>query len=97
MNGDDHLRFERVHTLTDYYDGPRGGIAEFGGRPHVYTSQYADLRGGFDVYELRPVDDETFRLAIEDWQIWLRWEDAGLAGEATLETHPALPGDRATR
>ena len=95
MNGDDDARFERVHTMTDYYDGPRGGIADFSGRPHLYTSRFDDLRGYLDVFELRAVYDETFRLAIEDWEIWLRWEDAFHAGRATLETHPALPMDRA--
>jgi hypothetical protein len=28
----------------------------------------------------RPVDEETFRLALEDWEIWLRWERAFYAG-----------------
>ena len=35
--------YETVHTMTDYYDGPRGGIAEVNGRPHLYTSTWADI------------------------------------------------------
>ncbi|TMQ23470.1 MAG: hypothetical protein E6J90_10480 [Deltaproteobacteria bacterium] len=88
--------FERVFTMTDYYDGPRRGIANFDGRPHAYGSpfnhweeQYADL------YELRAVDEVTFRLALQDWEIWLRWEAAFHAGTATVDSHPALPSDRA--
>lgn len=88
--------FERVYTMTDYYDGPRGGIASFRGRPHVYESMFADARDAYsDVFELRPVDDETFRLALEDWEMWLRWEDAFARGATSIETHPALPVDRA--
>ncbi|MBP6628426.1 MAG: hypothetical protein KA297_03290 [Kofleriaceae bacterium] len=88
--------FEPVFTVPDWYDGPRSGIASVGGVPHHYTSTFADLDagGGPDVFELRPVDDETFRLALEDWDIWLRWHDAHAAGLTPIETHPALPGDR---
>jgi len=88
--------FEPVHTMTDYYDGPRRGIADLGGRPHLYESLFEEDRDGYgDVYELRPVDEETFRLALEDWERWLRWEDAYHAGQTTMSTHPALPADRA--
>ena len=47
------------------------------------------------MYELRPVDDETLRLALEDWEIWLRWESAFQAGIVAHTPHPALPDDRA--
>jgi hypothetical protein len=88
--------FERVHTMTDYFDGPRRGIADYDGRPHLYESLFEEDRDGYgDVYELRPVDDETLRLALEDWESWLRWETAFHAGQAALDTHPALPADRA--
>lgn len=87
--------FETVYTVTDYYDGPRRGIADFGGRPHLYDSRFDGARDEYgDAYELRGVDDETFRLALEDWAIWLRWEDAFQAGQTPQDTHPALPADR---
>ena len=34
-------------------------------------------------------------LALEEWAIWTRWETAFHAGRATVESHPALPEDRA--
>ena len=34
--------FERVFTMTDFYDGPRCGIANFDGRPHVYDALFND-------------------------------------------------------
>jgi hypothetical protein len=90
------VTFEPVFTMTDYYDGPRGGIASFRGAPHVYASTWDDARDAWaDVFELRAIDDETLRLALEDWEIWLRWEDAFYAGAADLATHPALPAVRA--
>ncbi|NVB82363.1 MAG: hypothetical protein HOV81_28545 [Kofleriaceae bacterium] len=87
--------FERVYTMTDYYDGPRAGIASFQGKPYAYTCPFDHWKDGFaDLYELRAVDDETLRLALEDWEIWLRWDDAYQAGQVDLSTHPALPADR---
>ena len=57
--------------MTDYYDGPRGGVADFMGRPHIYRSLWADIdHERADVFELAPIDDQTLALALEDWQIW---------------------------
>jgi hypothetical protein len=87
--------YEIVHTMTDYWDGPRGGIAQFQGRPHVYESLFDQAADDWtDVFLLQPINDETLQLALEDWAIWKRWEAAYTAGLTTIETHPALPADR---
>ena len=81
--------------MTAYYDGPRGGIADYVGIPHVYESMWSDLDNNYaDVFRLSPITSEVFALALEDWQIWLRWETAFHEGNATQETHPALPNER---
>lgn len=88
--------FEVIHTLPDWYDGPRGGIADYRGQPHLFASEWADLANNYaDTYLLSPVDPETFALAVEDWAIWRRWETAFHLGEVSQDTHPALPADRA--
>ena len=88
--------FEPVYTITDYYDGPRGGIAEFGGKPHTYESYWLDVGDDptEDIFRLAPVDEETVRLACEDWEIFRRWDAAFRAGQTSESTHPALPDDR---
>ena len=87
--------FEPVFTVTEYYDGPREGIANFAGEPHLFRSQFADLKNdGPDVFTMSPVDADTFRLALEDWAIWKRWEAAFKAGAVDQSTHPALPEER---
>ncbi|HEX7829259.1 MAG TPA: hypothetical protein VF787_06360 [Thermoanaerobaculia bacterium] len=86
--------FERVFTVTDYYDGPREGIANLRGRPHYYKTRYNDLGPEADLFDLWPLDHETFTLALESWSIWKRWETAFHQGETSIETHPALPSDR---
>ena len=93
---DDAEQFEAVHTITDHYDGPVRGIANFRGTPHYYERQFDDDADEWsDIYWLTPIDDETFVLAMEAWQIWRRWQMAFHQNQTTLATHPALPADRA--
>jgi len=87
--------FEPVHTMTDYYDGPRRGIADYRGRPHLYESRWSDTdTDQEDTFLLMPISAETFELALEDWAIWRRWEIAFHEGRTSVDTHPALPEDR---
>ena len=89
------MSHEVVHTVTDYYDGPRGGIADYHGKPHLHSSLWDETADNWsDTFLLQPIDEETFRLAMEDWAIWCRWEHAFRSGEATQATHPALPEER---
>jgi len=88
--------YERVFTVTEYYDGPRKGIAHFLGVPHLYECLFDEARDQFsDHFLLTPIDTETFQLAMEDWGIWQRWELAFKAGKADMSTHPALPQEAA--
>jgi hypothetical protein len=88
--------YDTVHTITDWYDGPRGGVADLNGEPHYYESRWDEARDDWsEEYLLNRIDNETLRLALEDWQIWLRWEAAFHEGRTPRETHPALPEDRA--
>jgi hypothetical protein len=88
-------RYQKVHTVTDFWDGPRAGVADFSGVPHVYQSIFDDERDEWsDLCLLRPIDEDTLQLVMEDWQIWLRWLAACHEGRTSQDTHPALPEDR---
>lgn len=87
--------FGRVHTLPDWYDGPRGGLADYRGEPHFFQSLFLDLAGDPDFYLLWPAASDEVALALEEWDIWLRWVAAAAVGDAPEESHPALPKDRA--
>ena len=90
------MSFERVHTMTDYYDGPRGGVAEFGGIPHLYENEWDDAADNYaSTFRLSPISPDLMALALEHWDIWERWWTAFYSGLATQETRPALPADRA--
>jgi len=88
--------YEKVLTVTDYYDGPRQGIANYQGTPHFYKCIFDEDKDDYsDLYRLTPLDERTFQLAMEDWEIWLRWERAFHAAQTDIATHPALPQDAA--
>jgi hypothetical protein len=88
--------FEEVFTVTDYYDGPRQGVANYQAQPHFYDRIFDDSRGEYsELFRLTPISQTTFQLAMEDWAIWRRWELAFAAQDVTLDTHPALREDRA--
>jgi hypothetical protein len=87
--------YEIVFTVTEYYDGPRKGMANYQGKPHFYECVFDENQDDYsDRYRLTPVNEEMFGLAMEDWEIWRRWETAFEAGTADISSHPALPEDR---
>jgi hypothetical protein len=56
------VAFERVHTVDDWYDGARGGAADYHRQPHAYRSLYLDS-GTWDPdedrFELREINAEV--------------------------------------
>jgi hypothetical protein len=50
--------FEKVIEISDYYDGPREGLANFQGQPHRFKSRMLDVYGNddtVDLFDLTPV------------------------------------------
>lgn len=89
------MAFETVHTMTDWYEGPRRGVAIVNGRPHLYESCWSNIDSeDVDLFVLSPISNELLTAALEDWEIWVRWERAHKAGLTPVESHPALPEDR---
>ncbi|MGJ5205965.1 hypothetical protein [Bradyrhizobium sp. HKCCYLR20261] len=89
------MAWDRVYTVNDYYDGPRLGLADVDGVPHIYEAEFDHSTEDYgDTYFVSPVDPQLFALIVEDWDIWLRWDAAFKRGEVPHHTHPALPGDR---
>ncbi len=87
------MAYERVHTVADYYDGPREGLADYGGAPHRYKSEWDEAADNWaETFTLAPVDAETFRLEMERWQIWRDSEHAFHSGQAAQESHPGYGG-----
>jgi hypothetical protein len=87
--------YEAVFTVNDYYDGPRGGVANFRGVPHFYECVFDEKSDEYsDSYLLISISQEVFKAALENWEIFLRWRKAFDSGDVSLETHPAPPRDK---
>lgn len=88
--------YEAVFTVSEYYDGPRGGLANFRGIPHIYECVFDQQHDAYsDSFLLMPVGPEILAAAMTNWKIFLKWREAFDAGQTTLATHPALPEDKA--
>lgn len=87
---------DRVYTIEEYYDAPRKGVTGYQNKPHVYECQFSRSEDYWtDLFLLMEIDNELFELVLESWGIFLRWAAAFRLGEASLESHPALPEERA--
>jgi hypothetical protein len=90
-----------VHLIWDYWDQPRSGIADCGGRPHVFRCRFDTEQDDWSHdFDLREIDAALLALASERRAIFRRWAAALKAGRVPNETwdgphHPALPEDRA--
>lgn len=90
------VTWERVYTVNSYWDGPRLGVADLSGRPHIYESPFNETNDDYeDFYVVSPIEPDLLRLVLEDWDIWIRWCEAFDRKETSKDTHPALPPDRA--
>lgn len=89
-------RWETVHTLHDYWDGPLKGVADYGGVPHAYSREWNEQEDDWsNVFSLSPIDHEQFLTVMEAWAIWGRWKEADDAGtRGPGDDHPALAVDR---
>ncbi|PHY13739.1 hypothetical protein CSW58_03790 [Caulobacter sp. B11] len=80
------MAWEKVYTVDDVHDGPRAGIADFRGCPHVYELVFDDDIDEFtSQYRLAEASPELFDLAMESWAIWLRWAAAFQSGEVVSD------------
>lgn len=85
---------DKILTVHDYYDGPRLGLAEWNGVPHIYEAEHDHSTEEYgDTYFLSSVEPALLALILEDWDIWLRWKAASERGEIPATPHGVLPID----
>ncbi len=85
--------FETVHTVTHYFDQPLEGVANYRGQPHLYKRRFDDMADDYsDIFDLQPLDDETFGLVMRQWGMWKKWKAEFDAGQRLPETHPNYRG-----
>ena len=96
--------YEIVYVVEDWYDGPRSGFADYQQNPHFFRSLHLDIENNVDYnsdedrFKLTPVSKQVVEWAVEDHQLWLKWDEARRAGTLRQERHDEvriLPEDRA--
>jgi hypothetical protein len=86
--------FEPVHVELDWYDGPRGGLADINGMPHYFRAVNDYSRHGEpdDEYLVWPASQTALAWEREKWAIFVEWNGRYEAGTATAESHPGHGG-----
>jgi hypothetical protein len=86
---------EPVLIIDDWWDGPKTGVALYGGRPHYFERIFDEALDDYsDRYRLMPLNATDLRTFEEQAEIFQRWSNAFDNGETDRSTHPALPGER---
>jgi hypothetical protein len=91
--------WEKVYTVTTGEGpSPLTGVADCGGKPHLYERVFSEVDDEYtSEYRLMEIDRDLLALLVESFQIFLRWRTAFDGRATTLDTHPALPDERARR
>lgn len=85
--------FEHVFVETEWYDGPRAGIANVDGKPHRFVSLFDEDEDEYlGTFLVWPVDAEELALEQEQWRIFVTWNDRYEAGDVDADSHPGNPG-----
>jgi hypothetical protein len=59
------VAWERVPTVNDFWDGPRRGVAEVSGGPHIYESPFSETKDDFEEFFLvSPIETDLLALVI---------------------------------
>ncbi|MFF7492831.1 hypothetical protein [Streptomyces rubiginosohelvolus] len=80
--------FERVYAELEWYDGPRVGLADIGGKPHYFQNHDYDHRDEAAEYQVWPASEAAAELEREQWAIFARWNERREASEVGPESHP---------
>ena len=85
--------FTQVRADLDWYDGPRTGLVNIDGSPHYYENDdyQQDLRDR-DEYFVWPIGDDVAALEVEQWRIFVSWNQRHESGNAALDSHPGHGG-----
>jgi hypothetical protein len=84
--------FERVYAELEWYDGPRVGLADIGGKPHYFDGYGQYLGDEADEYRVWPASEAAVQWEREQWAIFARWNQRREDGTVTPESHPGHGG-----
>ncbi|WP_379158974.1 hypothetical protein [Paenibacillus sp. sgz5001063] len=79
--------------MNDWWDGPKTGVADYKGAPHIFNKNFNESLDDYDEYYLlTPITQEQCQLIIEGYEIWKRYRDAS-SEQQSPSIYGALPGE----
>jgi hypothetical protein len=87
------MPFEKVHTIREFWDGIRSGVADLNGLPHYFSCLFDERADDYsDLFRLYPVCTEFMKMELEQWSIYRAWEAKFHTERELLETRPGHGG-----
>jgi hypothetical protein len=87
------MKFEKVHTIRDFYDGIRTGTADLSGAPHYFASVFDDDPDDYTQhFRLYAVTSQFMERELRQWTIYRAWEARFHRGLEPRATHPGHGG-----
>ncbi|MBO0593993.1 hypothetical protein I2486_21545 [Cellulophaga sp. E16_2] len=92
------MKYEKVHTVNDYWDGPIEGVADFQGKPHKFKLLFDENEDDYSTdYELQKISVKEFDLILQSWSLWIKWNNKDDKTKEEFDSHPVLPTDKEKR
>ena len=89
------MKYERVHTVQNYWDGPIEGVADYLGVPHKYKLLFDENNNDYSAYyELKQISAKEFDLTLQSWSLWIKWNGKKHKTKEEFNSHPVLPNNR---
>ena len=85
------MPFERVHTVWDYYDGIRSGLADHEGMPCFFECA-GDWTSDPGPFRLSPVSSEFMKRALLNWKTYRTLEKRHAESAPSYMTLPGHAG-----
>lgn len=80
--------YEQVNFITDWWDGPKNGIAGLEGKLHYFERIFDQQADDWSEYFLlRPISSQEYELQKEQHVLFLQWLSDSKAGHAP-QSHP---------
>jgi|EndMetStandDraft_9_1072997.scaffolds.fasta_scaffold32157_2 hypothetical protein len=87
------MKFEKVHTIRDLYNGIRTGTADLCGAPHYFASVFEEnLDYHTQRFRLYAVTSQFMERELQHWTIYRAWEARFHRGLEPLKAHPGNGG-----
>ena len=81
-----------VLVENEYYDGPRVGITLLEGVPYRFVADFEDDLGYKDTFSLFKISNHELDLEIEQWKIFIDWNNRYESGQVSSHIHPGHGG-----